>query len=233
MAFLPETHRHRPPPSRRSHDFAHVVAQSHAARFDNLWWGFVDTYATPNPFRVVDFGTGPALLVQDLCERFPDAEIFGVDARSDMVARALELLEPFDNAQVIEHDLASPPIPGLDDAQADLVIASMVLHQLPVPTIVLDEAHRVLAPGGVLLVYDWIRHPLSLYAEAALAGERLAPTSGVPPRTEEEFARFAEHCRFTADDYVWLLEQSGFSVHEVLTRREGRRVMIAARRREG
>ncbi len=219
MALLPETHPHLA--HRHDHDeLVDVVVQSHAARFDNLWWGFVDTYAHAHPFRVVDFGTGPALLVQDLCERFPDAEIIGVDAQPAMLARAARVLEPLENARVIAHDLASPPIPGLDAAQTDLVIASMVLHELSVPTRALDEAFRLLAPGGTLLVYDYMRHPLSTWAGA----ER--------PSESEAFHHFTTHCRFTADDYAWLVEQSGFSVHEVLTRREGRRVMIAARRRE-
>lgn len=199
---------------------AERVAESHAARFDNVWWGFVDTYTTPNPFLVADFGTGPALLIQDLCERFPNAEIVGVDTRRDMLERAQEVLGALENARLIEHDLEAPPIPGLGEGQADLVIVSMVLHEMRVPTRVLDEAFRVLAPGGTLIVYDVMRHPLSVYAAEAR------------PDDVDEFTRFADHCRFSADDYAWLVEQSGFSVHEVLTRREGRRVMIAARRRE-
>src|SRR5690606_8236218 len=59
MALLPETHDHLLAHHRDFKAFAEVVAQSHAARFDNLWWGFVETYVPAHPFRIVDFGTGP------------------------------------------------------------------------------------------------------------------------------------------------------------------------------
>lgn len=225
MPYLPDPHfEPTVPPSpfadRREgaddYAWADLIARSHAERFDNVWWGFVDTYATPHPFRVVEIGTGPGLLVRDLCERFPDAEIIGIDSRADVLARAHALLDPYDNARILRHDLASGPVYGLDDAQADLVVVAVGLRQLSTPGHVLDEAFRVLAPGGALLVYDWVRSP---FASEGDDGRLLGADDDEPER-------------FTADDLVWLVERSGFAVHETLTRGEHGRVMIAARRRE-
>jgi ArsR family transcriptional regulator len=52
-------------------------------------------------------------------------------------------------------DIESPPI---DDASVDLAIFSQALHHAEQPTKALAEAHRILKPGGRLVVLDLLQH---------------------------------------------------------------------------
>lgn len=200
--------------------FAEAMVASHPGRFDGVFWAFIERYLPARTARVVDLGTGPGLLVRDLVEHLKDAEVVGVEGQPQMLTKARALLAGVDRAKLVEADLAAPPLSGLDTASADVVIASMVVHELQVPTLILDEAARLLRPGGVFYILDWIRHPVEQYSD----GER--------PNELAQFTHYSEHCRYTAEDYAWLVEKSGFEVVERMTRKNGRFVLLAARRLE-
>ncbi len=102
------------------------------------------------PGLTVDLGCGPGLLAGQLLGR--GAEVIGIDQSSNLLARARRNCPAGDfRAGTLER------IP-LDDGQADLVIAAMVLHHLPDPARGLREIFRVLRPGGYLIVADLERH---------------------------------------------------------------------------
>lgn len=218
MPLHDDTHAHLLAHHRDFAAFADVMVATYRRRFDAVFWGVVSEYAPPEPRRVIDLGTGPGLLLEDLASRFPDAEIVGVDAQPEMLARARETVAALPRARLVEHDLAVPPIAELEAGGADLVIASMLLHEMQVPTRLLDEIARLLRPGGVLILYDWMRQPLERYAES------------VRPETLDQYTHFSEHCRYTAEDLAWLTERSGFKMLEWMTRRSGRHAMLVAER---
>jgi ubiquinone/menaquinone biosynthesis C-methylase UbiE len=190
----------------------------HSGPFDPIFWAFLEIYAPTAPSCWVDLGTGPGLLLRDLRARHPTTRLVGVDAQPAMLARATEVVRELEHAELIDHDLATGAISDLVAGSVDVVTSSMLLHELPVPTALLDEAHRLLRPGGVFFLIDWARFPLARYA------------AGTRPETLDAFTHFSEHCRYSADDLVWLLERSGFEVLEAMTRRGGSRVSIAARK---
>lgn len=216
MTLTARTHDHLTAHHRDFKAFADAMVQSHAGRFDDVFWGFVRQHAPRDVRVVVDFGTGPGLLLPDLVTRFPGARAVGVDGQPEMLVRARELAKDRDDITVLPHDVSNGRTPGLDDASADLVIASMVLHELQIPTTLLDEAARILRPGGVLVVSDWVRQPLSSYA------------GGTRPSDLDAFTHFSEHCRYTPDDVAWLVDESGFTVREWMARKNGRFVLLAA-----
>jgi len=117
----------------------------------------------PEYNRVVDLGTGTGRMLALLAPRAQDAE--GLDLSHHMltVARANLNRAEIRNARVRQGDVANTPF---ETSSADLVIVHQVLHYLEQPEDVIDEAARILKPGGQLLVVDFAPHDLEFLREA-------------------------------------------------------------------
>ena len=102
--------------------------------------------------RILDAGCGSGPLSAALRDR--GALVTGFDVSAAMVELARTRLG--EDADVIVHDLADP-LP-YDDAAFDDVVASLVLHYLEDWTGPLAELHRVLQPGGRLILST--HHPM-------------------------------------------------------------------------
>jgi SAM-dependent methyltransferase len=218
MALTEHTHQHLTAHHRDFKAFAEAMVASHAGRFDETFWGFARQHAPSSVETIVDIGTGPGLLMPDLLKRFPGSTVYGVDGQPEMLVKARDLASTHPNAHVIAHDVSAGQTPELDAGVVDVVVASMVFHELPVPTTLLDESARLLRPGGLLLLSDWVRQPLAHYSD------------GKRPTDIDAFTHFSEHCRYTPEDVAWLVEKSGFKVVEWMARRNGRFVLLAAHR---
>jgi trans-aconitate 2-methyltransferase len=92
--------------------------------------------------HVVDLGCGPANSTELLVERFPQAEIVGVDSSHEMLDRARRRRP---QCRFIEADIATwvPEKP-------DLIFANAVFQWVPDHALVLKRLCSRLAPGGVL-----------------------------------------------------------------------------------
>lgn len=89
-------------------------------RFDELQAAAIDA-VTSAPRRVLDLGIGTGETSRRLLERFPDAEITGVDSSPEMVFRAREL------GVDVRLGRIEDPLP---DGPWDLVIAVLSVHHL-------------------------------------------------------------------------------------------------------
>lgn len=197
--------------------FAQAMAQSAAGRFGPLWWGVWQQYVAPAvgaAGTIVDLGCGPGGLLTPLRAQHPHARIIGVEVQPAML-KALRPLAKTLDAQVLEADLLEP-LP-LADGIADALVAAMVLHEMENPLPLVAEAARVLRPGGVWLIYDWVKQPLQHY----LAGQ---------PPTAERIAHFREHCLYAPEDLAFLCENVGLQVLEVIGRRGGDYAMLAVQK---
>lgn len=100
--------------------------------------------------RILDAGCGSGPTTQALIER--GAEVSGFDLSAAMIDIARETLP---DADLRVHDLAAP-LPWEADV-FDIAVASLVLHYLPDWSGPLAELHRVIKPGGRLLIS--VNHP--------------------------------------------------------------------------
>ncbi|MEI4271800.1 class I SAM-dependent methyltransferase [Klenkia sp. LSe6-5] len=106
------------------------------------------------PVRLVDLGCGPATMACVLADRFPAAEVWGVDA--DPAALQVAALAAPGRVRTIEHDLRgtgwSRPLPG----PADAVVSCCALHMVGAAGYrsVAGEAARALRPGGLFVDVD-------------------------------------------------------------------------------
>ena len=105
--------------------------------------------------RILDFGTGIGQLAMALKERFPDAEVWGLDVGGPMVRyahlRAVERGLDVNFAQRLAEDT------GFPDNYFDLVTSYIMLHEVsPQGTKnIVNEAFRVTRPGGVFYPIDF------------------------------------------------------------------------------
>jgi len=124
---------------------SHHAGQAHTAGFspDSVWlsvtWPFIRSQLPPPPARVIELGCGPAGgHVPALIRAGYDAT--GVDPETPegpaYVRAAVEDYRP--------------------QGPADAVVASVSLHHVDDPAVVLDHVAELLAPGGVLVVVEWI-----------------------------------------------------------------------------
>jgi trans-aconitate 2-methyltransferase len=98
-----------------------------------------------NPRRVVDLGCGPGNSTELLIERFPNAEVIGVDSSPDMLRQARERVS---HCTFVEGDLETwMPEPG-----TDLLFGNAVFQWLPDHPQVLARLLTALPKGGVLAV---------------------------------------------------------------------------------
>ena len=109
------------------------------------------------PRTVIDLGCGPGNSTELLIQRFPNAQVTGLDSSPDMLQQARQRLP---NCAFLEADLASwtPP------PQADLLFSNAVFHWVPDHPHVLQRFIDALPPGGVLAVQmpDNTREPSHL-----------------------------------------------------------------------
>jgi ubiquinone/menaquinone biosynthesis C-methylase UbiE len=128
--------------------------------------------ADPRPRVVLDVGCGTGTLADQLAEADPSVLVFGIDGDEKALALARKKVTRFGERMRFSWSLAdSLPI---EDAAVDVVIASLLLHHLSSVSKLqaLREAHRVLAPGGRLVVADWGR-PRDLLTRAGFFVLRL------------------------------------------------------------
>jgi ArsR family transcriptional regulator len=114
--------------------------------------------AGPGPFdTVIDFGTGTGRMLALFAGKARRVE--GIDLSHQMLTVARSKLEEagVGNASVRHGDATATPYP---DQCASLVIIHQVLHFLDDPGRALNEAARVLKPGGRLVVVDFAPHTL-------------------------------------------------------------------------
>ena len=113
--------------------------------------------AQTRSLRVLDAGTGTALIPIELVRTGSDVYVLAVDAAGAMLQVARENVTGAGTADRIE--LALRDCKQLSDADQcfDVVMSNSLVHHLPTPEDMLRECWRVLRPGGLLFVRDLAR----------------------------------------------------------------------------
>jgi trans-aconitate 2-methyltransferase len=97
--------------------------------------------------QIVDLGCGPGKLTRQLAERWPGAQVVGVDNSADMLAKAQPLTIP-GRLEFVQADLAdwSPARP------VDFIFSNAALHWITDHERLLARLAPWLSPGGTLAV---------------------------------------------------------------------------------
>ncbi|XWN30125.1 MAG: class I SAM-dependent methyltransferase [Devosia sp.] len=105
--------------------------------------------------RIVDLGCGFGKSTWPMKRAWPDAEVIGVDLAAPCLKMAHEKSEAL--GLPVTYLQADCQATGLEDGSADLVTSTMLLHEIPRPAIeaMIEEAARLLKPGGALRMLDF------------------------------------------------------------------------------
>lgn len=90
------------------------------------------------------------------------SRIEAVDREPAMLEAARKRLKDLGNVQFHESDLGSL---SLEEGSVDAALLSLVLHHVEDPVVVIQEAGRILRPGGCLLVLDMVEHDRESYRD--------------------------------------------------------------------
>ena len=133
-----------------------------AGRFDRSygpgrsWQAFGQMLLRMLPdITVADLGSGEGLLSELLARRCK--KVIAVDNSEKMVAFGARKAKKngLKNLEFRLGDLQNPPV---EPASVDLVILSQALHHAEQPDEAIQAAHRMLVPGGQLLLLDLAQH---------------------------------------------------------------------------
>ncbi|MGA1792340.1 MAG: arsenite methyltransferase [Thermoplasmatota archaeon] len=150
---------------------------------------------------VLDLGSGAGFDCFLAAHRVgPGGKVIGVDMTRDMIAKARENAEKSGFANVDFREGFIEDLP-LDDGEVDVVISNCVINLSPEKDKVFKEAHRVLKPGGRLMVSD------------------LVLTSEIPPSLRDSVSAYVG-CIAGADHretYVQRMLEAGFEGLEIVS----------------
>ena len=119
------------------------------------------------PAHVLDVGTGTGKAARLVAERFPQAEVLGIDLAPAMVEEARRLLPPGLPARVRFEVADASALPVRDEA-FDLVV---LLNMIPF----FGELSRVTAPGGTVVVAHVSGPSTPIWTPPETLRARLAP----------------------------------------------------------
>ncbi|HEU5476993.1 MAG TPA: class I SAM-dependent methyltransferase, partial [Gaiellaceae bacterium] len=141
----------------------------------------------PSPRRVLDLGTGTGVVAFALAERYPEAEVVGIDLSPGMIGEARRKVPPPLGGR-LRFEVGDASALACPDGYFDLVVLSNMIPFF-------DELARVVAPQGTL-VFSFSR------------GDE-TPIYVAPERLREELGRrgFAEFAEFSAEPATALRAQ--------------------------
>ncbi len=120
------------------------------------WQGLAEMLLTlAPPLVIADLGAGEGTVSQLLARRAQ--RVIAVDNSDRMVEYGASLAREHGvrNLEYRKGDLEALPI---DDGKVDVALFSQSLHHAQHPARAVAEAHRILVPGGRVLILDLVRH---------------------------------------------------------------------------
>lgn len=154
---------------------------------------------------VIDLACGDGWFTERLCDGLRRCEsLVGIDVDAAEIDEARDAL----GARHVRFERGTAMDLRFADASFDVVAVSNALHHICHPMRGLREAHRVLAPSGVLLVHEMTREVAGKARENARAFHHLKARV-------DRLLGISHHETLPEERILGLLEESGFSVQRV------------------
>ena len=156
--------------------------------------------------RMLDVGTGTALIPIEFCRSFPNLRIVAIDLANEMLKLATANVERAGFRDRIELRLVDAKRIPCPDGEFATVVSNSIIHHIPRPLDSLAEMVRVLAPGGLLFVRDLLRPRTEAELEALVT----TYTPGATPSMRQLF-RQSLHAALTVEEVADMLDQLGLN----------------------
>jgi ubiquinone/menaquinone biosynthesis C-methylase UbiE len=109
------------------------------------------------PLRILDVGTGTALIPIELCGRPGRWNVTAADLAQSMLAVAAQNIAAAGFTAQIKPQLLDAKELPFGDGHFDVVMTNSIVHHIPDPRDCFGEMVRVVAPGGLLFARDLLR----------------------------------------------------------------------------
>jgi len=152
--------------------------------------------------EILDLGTGTARIPIELCRQDPQARVVAVDLAAQMLRVARKNLDRQRLTGRVEvHRVDAKRLPYADGRFAT-VMSNSIVHHVPHPAVVLREAWRVLAPGGLMFVRDLVRP-----ADEATLARLIATYAGKENQHQRQMFADSFHAALTVEEMgQWVAE---------------------------
>jgi ubiquinone/menaquinone biosynthesis C-methylase UbiE len=117
--------------------------------------GRIRTVAGDQPLRVLDVGCGTGVFAERIRRALPGAQVWGIDLVSEMLTKGAERWRRH-AGQIVPVQADSERLP-FGNGSFDVVTCANSFHHYPHQDRAIAEMHRVLKPGGRLMVIDGYR----------------------------------------------------------------------------
>lgn len=102
--------------------------------------------------QVLDVGSGPGLLAEEMAEQVEElGHVYGIEPSQPMLSLATDKCQHLPQVSFLRSYAHSLPF---CDQSMDAVISTQVLEYVPEVDLALQEMHRILKPGGRVLILD-------------------------------------------------------------------------------
>ena len=163
----------------------HGFKEGYLSNAQALGWAFVERFfrlprilpaflkiaGVSRPRTIIDLGCGIATASIELAKLLPDAQLTLLDLSPYQLAAARRQAQNAGLAERTTYMHACAEATGLPDTSADLIMSTLLFHELPRPQAraVVAEAYRVLTPGGRFVEFDPIQRVVPwLWADRAI-----------------------------------------------------------------
>lgn len=188
-----------------------AINNSYENRHDSQFWVFWDDFVASNYLvgdGILDMGCGSGMFVRDCAQRYPQSQVYGIDAAPYMLQTNTQLPT---NATLFMDDLHQPQAP-IDNDSLAMIMANTVIHELSQPIRLFLAAHKWLKPGGRLCVIEGIRQPLETYLEKRYTQKQIWRLADNTEELAKIFTHYFEHNRYDKEDLIYLGQSAGFKL---------------------
>lgn len=160
--------------------------------------------------RILDVGTGTALIPIELCRRHLACHVTAIDLASEMLKLGtLNIAKAKLQSRIRTEQVDAKRMPYLRSA-FDAVISNSIVHHIPSPSTVVAEMVRVLRDPGILFVRDLLR-PNSL----AEVDHLVSTYAGRENSHSQQLFRDSLHAALSLEQVRQLAEASGIAAAAV------------------
>ena len=166
---------------------------------------YLDALEVSEGARIVDIGCGTGGVTRRIADRFPTASVLGLEPSAALTEKAKDLAGDRPHLTFSVGDGAAL---DLEDCAVDVSILHTVLSHVPDPAPLVEEAARILRPGGTLVICD-----------ADFSKAMMAATPGDPLGScAEAFVDGAVTDAWVTGKLKRLVSRAGLSVKHFTTR---------------
>lgn len=155
--------------------------------------------------KILDVGTGTALIPIELCQRFPGARVLGIDMALSMLDLGRYNIEAASLSERIQLDRVDAKAMGYDTGAFDVVFSNSIVHHIPEPAGCLAEMDRVLRAGGAMMVRDLARP-----ADLSTLDRLVTTYAGQETEYSRKLFRDSLHAALTLDEIRDLVQELGY-----------------------